>query len=127
MKVELVCSLNEVSMSELGDRKEKKVILAMTMRGQTIHHGPSRSVKYLSVIACITAGGESLTPLVMTLQISDSIRKRLVGRGVCLGSILCCGNDRNGMSAVNLFLEHIGTIFIPYLNELRDSEEFEAC
>jgi hypothetical protein len=26
-----------------------------------------------------------------------------------------------------LFLEHIKTIFVLYLNELRDSEEFEAC
>jgi hypothetical protein len=26
-----------------------------------------------------------------------------------------------------LFLEYIKTIFVPYLNELQDSEEFEAC
>jgi hypothetical protein len=72
-------------MSEWEDRKVKKVIVPMTMDGQTIHHDASRSVKHISVIAYITAKRESLTPFIMTSQISDSIRKRLMSRGVRLG------------------------------------------
>jgi hypothetical protein len=71
-------------MSEWEDRKEKKVIVPMTMDGQTIHHGASRSVKYISVIAYITARGESLTPFIVTSHISDGIGKRLMSRGVRL-------------------------------------------
>jgi hypothetical protein len=104
MKVRLVFNLDEVVMSEWEDRKEKKVIVSMTMDDQTIHHGGSRSVKHMSIIACIIAGGESMTPFVVTSQISDGIRKRLMSRGVCLGSILCYGNDRNRMSAVSFSL-----------------------
>jgi hypothetical protein len=35
----LVFDLAEVDMFEWEDRKEKKVIIPMTMDGQTIHHG----------------------------------------------------------------------------------------
>jgi hypothetical protein len=56
MKAELVFNLDEVGMSELEDCKKKKVIIPRTMDDQTIHHGASRSMKYISVIACIIAG-----------------------------------------------------------------------
>jgi hypothetical protein len=52
----LVFDLDEVGMSEWEDHKEKKVTVPMTMDGQTIHHGASRSVKQISVMAYITAG-----------------------------------------------------------------------
>jgi hypothetical protein len=85
MKVKLVFDLDEAGMSDWEDRKEKKVIIPMPLDGQTIDHGASRSVKHISVIRCITAGGESLTPFLRTAQISDGIRKRLMSRGVRLG------------------------------------------
>jgi hypothetical protein len=53
-------------MFEWEDRKEKKVIIALKMDGQTIHHGESRSVRHISVIACISAGRESFTPFLLT-------------------------------------------------------------
>jgi hypothetical protein len=81
----LVLNLDEVGMSEWEDRKEKKVIIPMTMDGQTIHHGASKSVRHISVIAYINAGEESLTPFIVISQISDDIRKRLMGHGVLLG------------------------------------------
>jgi hypothetical protein len=43
MKVELVFNLHEVSMSEWKDRKEKKVIVPITMDDQTIHQGASKA------------------------------------------------------------------------------------
>jgi hypothetical protein len=94
-------NLDDVGMSEWEDRNEKKVIVPMTMDGQMIRHGASRSVKHISVTAYILAGGESLMPFIVTSQISDDIRKRLMSRGIRLGSLLCCGNDRNHMSAVS--------------------------
>jgi hypothetical protein len=72
-------------MSEWEDRKEKKVIASATMDGHTIHHRPSRNVRHISIIRCITAAGESLTPYIVTSQDFDAIRKRLMSRGVRLG------------------------------------------
>jgi hypothetical protein len=56
MKVKLVSNLHQVKVFDWEDHKEKKVIVRTMMDGQTIHHGISRSVKHISVIARITAG-----------------------------------------------------------------------
>jgi hypothetical protein len=85
MKAELIFNLGEAGMSEWEDRQEKKVIVLRTMEGQTIHHRESRSVRYISIITCITARGEFMTPYIVTLQDSDAIRKRLMRHGVRLG------------------------------------------
>jgi hypothetical protein len=60
---ELVFNLDEVGLSDWEDRKmkTKTVIVPATMPGQTIHHEISRTVKHVSVIACISAAEESLT------------------------------------------------------------------
>jgi hypothetical protein len=127
MKVKLGFNLDELGMSEWEDRKEKKVIVPMTMNGQTIHHGALRIVKHISVIAYMIARGESLTHFIVISQISDGIRKRLMTHGVRLGVDFVSRQQSKSYVSRNLFLEHIKTIFVPYLNELRDSEEFEAC
>jgi hypothetical protein len=67
MKAELVFNLDDVGLSEWEDRKYKKVIIRMTMDGQMTHHRASRGVKHISIIACVTAGGESLIPYAVTV------------------------------------------------------------
>jgi hypothetical protein len=69
----------------MGHRNVRNVIIASTMDGQMIHHRASRSVRHISIITCISAAGESLTPYIVTSQDSDAIRKRLVIHGVRLG------------------------------------------
>jgi hypothetical protein len=63
----------------------------------------------------------------VTSQISDSIRKRLMSRGVRLGVDFVLRSWSKPYVSRKLSLEYIKTIFVPYLNELRDWEEFEAC
>jgi hypothetical protein len=84
MKIELIFNLDGVGMSEWADCKEKKVIIPTTMDGQTTHHAASRSVRHISVIAYVKAEEESVTLFIVTSQISDGIRKRVMGRGVGL-------------------------------------------
>jgi hypothetical protein len=127
MKAELVFNLAEIGMSEWEDRQERKVIVPRTMDGQTIHHRESRSVRHISIITCITAGGESLTPYIVISQDSDAIRKRLMRPGVRLGIDFVLWQRSKLYVSCKLFLEYIKTIFVTYLNELRESEEFEAC
>jgi hypothetical protein len=82
MKGELVFNLNEVDMSEWENRKPKKVIVPKMIAGETIHHCVSRAVKHISIIACITAAGESLTLYIVTSQDSEPFRKKLMCQGV---------------------------------------------
>jgi hypothetical protein len=59
---ELVVNIDEVGISHWEDRKTKTVILPATMCGQTVHHEISGTVKHISVMACVSAARESLTP-----------------------------------------------------------------
>jgi hypothetical protein len=43
-----------------------------------IHHRASRNLKHMSVITCISAAWESLTPYIMTSQGSESLRRTLM-------------------------------------------------
>jgi hypothetical protein len=126
MKVKLVFNLDKVGMSEQEDRKGKKVIVAMTTAGQTIDCDMSRSMKHISVVACVTARRESRTPFIMTSQISDGIRKRLLSRGVRLGVDFVLRQRPKPYVSSKLLFEYVKTIFVPYLNEQQDLEEFNA-
>jgi hypothetical protein len=68
MKAELAFNLDEVGMSEWQDRKEKEVTVPTFTDGQTIHHRALRGARHISIITCITAAGESLTPYIVTSQ-----------------------------------------------------------
>jgi hypothetical protein len=57
----------------------------------------------------------------------DAIGKRLMRPGVRLCVDFILRQRSKPYVSRKLFLEYINTIFVPYLNELRESEEFEAC
>jgi hypothetical protein len=59
---EMVFNLDEVGISDWEDRTTRRVGVAATMDGRSIHHVVSRNVKHISVIACVSAAGESLMP-----------------------------------------------------------------
>jgi hypothetical protein len=79
---ELVFNLNEVGISDSKDRKTKTVLVPATMVGHPIHHEISRMVKYISVIARISAARESLTPYIITSQASRQVWEQLKKHGV---------------------------------------------
>jgi hypothetical protein len=84
-------------------------------------------VKHISIIAYISAGGESLTPYIVTSKHSERVRERLKSRGVRLGVDFVLRHRSKSYVNGKLFLEYINIIFIPYLNELWESEEFAEC
>jgi hypothetical protein len=79
-------NLDGVGISDWEDHKRKKVIVPAAMLGQTIHHEISRNVKHSSVIACVSAAGESLLPRIVTSQNSPVVQEHLKKQGVRLGS-----------------------------------------
>jgi hypothetical protein len=123
MKADLVFNLNEVGMSDWEDRKYKKVVVQTALDGQTIHHRLSRNVRHISIIACISAGGESLTPYIVTSshrhivtsQDSERIRERPKSPGVRLGVDFVLRHRSKPYVNGKLFLEYINIIFIHYL------------
>jgi hypothetical protein len=87
---ELVFNLDEVGISDWEDCKVRKVVVpyrrSCAARRCMIHHGISRKVKHISVIACVFAARESLIPYTITLQDSPSVREQLEKHGVRFGS-----------------------------------------
>jgi hypothetical protein len=70
------------------------------------------------------AGEESLTPYIVTSQDSECLRKRLMARRVRLRVDFVLKHRSKPYVNGKLFLDQINNIFVPYLNELRESEEF---
>jgi hypothetical protein len=68
-----------------------------------------------------------LTPYIVTSQDSERVRERLKSRGVRLGVDFVLRHRSKSYVNGKLFLEYINIIFIPYLNELQQSEEFAEC
>jgi hypothetical protein len=85
MNAGLVFNLDEVDMSEWEDRKPKKVIVPKTITEDTVYHRVSRGVKHISIVICITAARESLTPYIVTSQDSEPLRKRLMRQDFRIG------------------------------------------
>jgi hypothetical protein len=63
----------------------------------------------------------------MTSPDCDAIRKRLMRHGILVCVDFGLWQRSKPSVSRQLFLEDINPIFVPYLNELQESEEFEAC
>jgi hypothetical protein len=122
--VELVFNLDEVGISDWEDRKTKTVIVPASMHGQMIHHEISRSVKHISVIACISAAGESLTPYIVTSQAPMLVQERLKKEGVRFGTDFVLRSNPSPYINAKIFLDYIRTVFLPNLVELRTLDAF---
>jgi hypothetical protein len=75
----------------------------------------------------ITANEKSLTPYIVTSQDSEPVRWRVMSRGVRLGIDFVLWQQLKPDVNGKLLLEYVNSIFVPCLNELWESEEFEAC
>jgi hypothetical protein len=79
---ELVFNLDEVGISDWEARKASIAGVPTTMDGRRIHHAVSRNVKHISVIACVSAAGESHMPYIIISQNSPAVQEQLRQQGV---------------------------------------------
>jgi hypothetical protein len=114
-----VLNLDEVRISDWEDRKTKKVITIAAMFGQTIHHGVSRNVKHISVIACASAAGASLLPYIVRSQNSPTVQERLQRQGVRVGMDFALKFNQKPYINAGSFLAYIRTIFVPSVDAFR--------
>jgi hypothetical protein len=91
---ELVFNLNEVSIQDWEDRKTREMIRPRTMRGRTTHPGISRTVKHISVIACVSAARKSFTPHIIRSQDSTSVWEQFTKYGLRLGADFVLTSNR---------------------------------
>jgi hypothetical protein len=116
---ELVFNLDEVGISDWEDCKTKTVVVPATIRGHTIHHEICRTVKYISVIACISTAEESRTLYLITSQAPTSVYKRLKKEGVRFSTDFVLRSNPSPDINAEIFLDYIQTVFLPNLAELR--------
>jgi hypothetical protein len=94
------------------------------MHGQTIHHEISRTVKHISVIACISTAGESLTLDIITSQAPRSVQEWLKKEGGRFGTDFVLRSNPKPYINAEIFLDYIQTVFLPNLAELRTLDAF---
>ena len=70
---ELVLNLDEQGISDWEDRKSKWVVIPILAEHQPVHHGVSWNLKHLSVVTCMSAGGQCLMPYMVTSQTSQPV------------------------------------------------------
>jgi hypothetical protein len=83
-------------------------------------------LKHLSVIACVSAAGESLIPDIVPSQGSPVIRAQLKKRGVCFGTAFILKSRAKPYINAENFEKQIRTVFLSNLDELQSLEEFSA-
>jgi hypothetical protein len=121
---ELVLNLDEVDISDWEGRKTNTVMVRAMTRGQMIHHEISRTVKHISVIACISAARDSFTPYIITSQAQMSGQERLKKEGVRFGTNFVLMSNPRPYINVEIFLDYIRTVFLSNLAELWTLDAF---
>jgi hypothetical protein len=114
-----VFNLDDVGISDWEDRKTKVIILPGAMLAQTIHHGVSRNVKYTSVIACLSAAGESSLHYIVASQNSPTVQEHLKNQSVRFGRDFPLTFHQKTCFNAGIFVADIRTILLPYIDPLR--------
>jgi hypothetical protein len=101
-----------------------KVVIPTIMDSQMIHHAVSRNVKHISVIACVSDVGESLTPYITKSQNSSLVQEQPRKHGVRFRRDLILKSNHRPYVNTEIFLDYIKTVFLSYLVWLRGLDEF---
>jgi hypothetical protein len=64
----LVFNLDEIRISDWGDRKRKTLLVPRVMAEQAGHHKVNQRLKHVCDITWVSAAGDSLMPSVVTFQ-----------------------------------------------------------
>jgi hypothetical protein len=81
-------------------------------------------VEHISVIACVSAAGESLLPYIVTPQNSSTVQEHLKKQGIRFGRDFTLKFDQKPYVNAGIFLDDIRTVFLPYVDTLRAMAAF---
>jgi hypothetical protein len=109
---ELVFNLDEVGSSDWEDRKPRKVVAPRGVSPKDVNHPVSRKFRHLTLLACVSAGGNALTPMILT---STPIRNSLWATGLRQNIDAMIRFRNPAYMTEELFHEYLLKIFIPYI------------
>jgi hypothetical protein len=117
---EFVFNLDEVGSADWEDRKPKKIIVPISIPEEDVYHPVSRKFKHLSLLACVSAAPDSLTPLVVsTSPIPDS----LWSNGLRADEDALIRHRSPPYIDESTFFEYITDVLIPYVNSVRQNPD----
>jgi hypothetical protein len=99
------------------------VIVPVSMTDQMIHHGVHRNLKHLSVICCVLAAGESLTPFIVSSQVSDKVIEPLKIKEFRMGLDMVLEYRQKAYITATLFQQYVTSVLIPFIKRLRTNPE----
>jgi hypothetical protein len=115
---DFVFNLDEVGVSDFEDASSKKVVVPRFLEGETLHLPVDRSLRHLSLEACVCAGGDRLMPFVVATEQRTS---EIFRTGIREGTDLQLFIARSPYFTESLFYNYINDVFIPFVLKRRDS------
>jgi hypothetical protein len=120
---ELVFNLDELGSADWEDRKVKKVIAPAAVPKEDVFHSVSRRHRHTTLLACISAAGDAMTPMLIT---SSPIRESLWSRGLRQNEDVMVRHRTPAYIDEELFFGYISDVFIPYVLAVRNRPELES-
>jgi hypothetical protein len=115
--VELVFNLDELGSADWEDRKVKKIIAPAGVAKRDVYHPVSRRHRHMTLLACVSAAGDALTPLVIT---ASPVIASLWSRGLRQGEDAMVHRRSPPYITEEFFYDYISTVFVPYVMAVRD-------
>lgn len=63
---ELLFNCDEVGLSAWEDRKILKVVVPKDVNKNNVYHSISRKMQHVTMLVCVSAAGDALTPMIIT-------------------------------------------------------------
>jgi hypothetical protein len=74
---EIVFNLDELGSSDWEDRKPRKVLAPVAVSAGEMFHSVSRRYRHVTLLACVSAAGDALTPMIISqAPVRDSLWSR---------------------------------------------------
>jgi hypothetical protein len=119
---ELVFNLDEVGSSDWEDRKTRKLIIPSSVDSHTIFHPVTRRFKHMTLLVCISAGGDALCPLLITAQ---ALPQDVCDDALRLGEDVKIVRREPPYIDEGLFQDYLSTVFVPYVVAVREKLELD--
>jgi hypothetical protein len=122
----LVFNLDKVGISEWEDRAPRKVIVPVSMTDHPIHHGVHLNLKHMSMIFCVLATDESLTPFVVSSQVNGKVIETLKIERFRMGVDMILEHRQKAYVTVTFFQQYVTSVLIPFIERPRTNLEFTS-
>jgi hypothetical protein len=100
--------------------KSEKVVMPASLSPDDIFHPVSRRYSHATILACVSAAGDALTPMIISgMPIRDSLWEQGLRQDEDAMTRLRTTAYING----DLFYEYISTVLVPYVTNVRSNRD----